>query len=77
MEKLLVKTGIYGFICSLAIGILFIEKTDTIQTSNGMYSYYEKDLTEYVIEILRFSIKVTIALIFLALLYKLYRTYKS
>ncbi|UOR13708.1 hypothetical protein [Halobacillus amylolyticus] len=70
------KTGVYGFICSLAIGILFIDKTVTVPALNGSYTGYEKDLTEYVLEVLRFSIKITIVLTVLALLYKLYRKYK-
>lgn len=76
MEKFLVKTGIYSFICSFAMGILFIDRTSTRKTSEGMFTFYKKDLTEYFLEILRFSIKVTVVLVLLALLYKLYRKYK-
>ncbi|SFE58873.1 hypothetical protein [Alteribacillus iranensis] len=72
MERLLVKTGIYGFIVSLALGILFIDTTGTRQQRGG-YTFYEKDGMEYILDLLRFSIKITIVCMIVALFYTWYR----
>ncbi|MBM7553583.1 hypothetical protein [Thalassobacillus pellis] len=76
MEKFIVKIASYGFICSLAIGILLIDYTVTFNT-NGSHRSYHKDLVEYILEVLRFSIKGAIALTAIAVVYKFYMKYKQ
>ncbi|SDI22612.1 hypothetical protein SAMN05192534_12628 [Alteribacillus persepolensis] len=76
MESLLVKTGIYGFVCSLAVGILVIDTTTMVPAQTG-YTSYEKDGMEYTVELLRFSIKLTIACIIVVLIYTWYKKYRK
>lgn len=73
MKKFLIKTGTYGFICSLAIGILFLPKdmalwgTVTLPRSWG----------DYILELIRFSIITTFLVILIGFLYKLNRQSKK
>lgn len=68
MEKYLIKTGIYTFVFSLAFGILFFPKDMALWGTVTLLRSWE----DYIFELIRFSIIVTILLVLLAFLYKRY-----
>ncbi|USG63955.1 hypothetical protein NDK47_17550 [Brevibacillus ruminantium] len=59
MEKKLVKIALYTFVISFSVFIVFIEQDRTVKTGNGLYTGLHLELPDYILMLIRYSIKTT------------------
>jgi len=60
MEKILVKTGIYSFIVSFFLLVVFMKKEESTTDTEGMTSFVITPYPEFFFHIFRYSIITSI-----------------
>lgn len=60
---------VYGLIGGLYISVLFISRSETIESGEGWKTSYELSIFEYVIKVLQVSIVASIGTFIVVLLY--------
>lgn len=77
-EKTLVKSLFYGLIGGLFYSLLFVQRTKLLpKGQDNFQAYDESTLFEYIVEILRTSITISIVILAVTILYLYYIQYKK
>jgi hypothetical protein len=77
LERKLLKAGIYGFILGLFLSILYYPDVKVINDGNGLITSYPVPLRELIFDILRFSIKTSMTIVFSFWIINFYRNLKK
>lgn len=76
-EKTLVKSLVYGLISGLFFSLLFVQRTKLVPKNGGDTRVYDDStIFEYVIEVLRTSILISIAILIITILYLYFKKKK-
>ncbi|RDW14994.1 hypothetical protein [Oceanobacillus chungangensis] len=72
-EKTLVKSLIYGLIGGFYFSILFISRTEEIDSGEGWRTFNELSIFEYILKVLQVSIIISIGTFIVVLLYPYFK----
>jgi ABC-type spermidine/putrescine transport system permease subunit I len=73
VEKMLVKTGIYSFILSFFLFVVFLKREKTTTDFEGMSSYEVTPFPQFFFQIFRYSVIISIIGIVIACAYVFYQ----
>ncbi|NBD25405.1 hypothetical protein [Paenibacillus glycinis] len=77
MERKLIKAGLYGFIFGLFIAILYYPDTKIVHEGSGMISAQTVPIRDLVFDILRASVRTSIAFVIAYAVFSFYRNLKQ